>query len=94
MREKTLNALKQQSVLVWLNTEFDVIWERVQKSTTRPLLQDENPQDKLRTLMKDRQPLYEQAHIHLHIDNAAVQKGVEPLIKALYAHLFDDMKDA
>ena len=93
MREATLNALKEKSIMIWLDTAFDVIWERVQKSSSRPLLQDENPQKKLHDLMEQRDPLYRQAHIHLNLDQQTAQKGIEPVIKALYAHLFEDMKN-
>lgn len=87
---KTLEALKKRSVMVWLDADFATLWDRVQKSQTRPLLQTEMPEKKLKNLMQDRVPLYAQAHIRLNISELNQQKTAESLINALYEYLNKD----
>ena len=80
----TLEALKERSIMIWLDTDLETLWQRVQKSQARPLLQTENPRQKLEELMEARKSLYAQAHIHARLNNENAQKATDILIKALY----------
>ena len=84
---ETLEVLKEGSIMIWLDADFETLWERVQKSQTRPLLQTDNPEKKLKTLMQDRHPLYAQSHIHFKMNAGSQQQAHEALIKALYEYL-------
>jgi len=81
---EVLSALKKDSLMVWLSPDLQTLWERVQKSQSRPLLQAENPWGKLERLMEERLPLYEQAHIRLEIRGDSQSRVMDDLIKALY----------
>ncbi|MEM7651198.1 MAG: shikimate kinase [Pseudomonadota bacterium] len=87
MNEKTLKALKSESIMIWLNADLETLWERVQKSQTRPLLQTENPKEKLQALMDERRALYSQAQIDVPIEASKQQNTLKTLIKSLYEHL-------
>lgn len=86
----TLEALKAQSLMVWLNADVETLWQRVQKSQNRPLLKTENPREKLESLLEQRKPLYAQAHVMIEIQTANQNDDVEGLIKILYAYLNTD----
>ncbi|MHC5822064.1 MAG: shikimate kinase, partial [Nostoc sp.] len=43
----------------------EIIYSRLADDTTRPLLQDVDPQGKLRSLLEQRTPLYSQADLHI-----------------------------
>lgn len=88
MNAQTLERLKAQSIVVWLDADLETIWGRVQKSNTRPLLQTENPKEKIESLLEQRRSLYEQAHIHF--DAGQEQTEADALIKALYEFLNAD----
>ncbi len=57
----------QQGLVVWLDVPLDRLWERLKADSTRPLLQDRDPFQTLKTLLQQRQPLYRQADIHIAI---------------------------
>lgn len=54
-------------VVVWLDAPLDLLYTRLQGSTTRPLLQQDDLQQKLQTLLEQRQHLYAQADVHILI---------------------------
>ena len=51
INERTRKHIKRHGLSVWLNAELDVLWERVNKRDTRPLLKTENPKQTLEGLM-------------------------------------------
>ena len=69
--EGLLKVLKKNAFLCFIDTPLNVISERVQRNTNRPLLLDKNGDLKpaneinavLHTLYEARQPLYSQAHL-------------------------------
>lgn len=54
-------------LIVWLDCSVETLFNRLLEDTTRPLLQDPDPQGKLRSLLEQRQPLYSQADLHIAI---------------------------
>ena len=88
--DQTLELLKAQSIMIWLNVDRDTLWDRVQKSQTRPLLFTQDPEKKLQALLEERKPLYEQAHINLKTGIRGQQQDVDGLIKGLYEFLNKD----
>jgi shikimate kinase len=52
-------------LIVWLDVPVEVLYTRLAEDNTRPLLQDTNPLEKLRSLLQKRQPLYAQADLRI-----------------------------
>lgn len=73
-REENRALLKQLGYVVWLDAPTGVILERTGKNKDRPLLQTENPGEKIDALMSVRKPLYEEA-AHLKVDTAGLDCG-------------------
>lgn len=69
MNSETRQNILQNSLSLWLQADFDVLWNRVSKRTTRPLLQQPNPKQILRDLMAERYPIYEQADLMVQSQN-------------------------
>ncbi|MBB3385789.1 MULTISPECIES: shikimate kinase [unclassified Rhizobium] len=63
INESTRLHVKRGSLSVWLKADLDVLWERVNKRDTRPLLKTENPKQTLENLMIARYPIYAEADI-------------------------------
>ncbi|MFN6541065.1 MAG: shikimate kinase [Nostoc sp. EkiNYC01] len=57
----------QHGLIVWLDAPVELIYSRLAEDTTRPLLQDADPQGKLRSLLEQRRSLYAQADIRIAI---------------------------
>jgi shikimate kinase len=53
-----LEALQQRGVVVCLHASLETILERTSRHRTRPLLAVENPEDRIRTLFAQREPIY------------------------------------
>jgi shikimate kinase len=56
-----------QGLVVWLDVPLETLIQRLQWDTTRPLLQDPDPQQKLKYLLEKRQPLYAQADLRIKV---------------------------
>lgn len=52
--------LNQSDCVVYLYADIDTQYERTLKDKNRPMLQGDNPLEKLKVLMKERTPLYEE----------------------------------
>jgi shikimate kinase len=63
VNDRTRWHIKRKGLSVWLKADLDVLWERVNKRDTRPLLKTENPKGTLEALMNARYPIYEEADL-------------------------------
>ncbi len=61
MREENRELLHKLGQVVYLRAKAETIYERLKYDTTRPLLQGEDPQDKINRLLMARAAYYEQA---------------------------------
>ena len=59
LREENREALKKVGVIVWLDADPDVLFERASRSTRRPLLQTDNPRETFNRLFEGRKSIYE-----------------------------------
>lgn len=63
-------------IVVWLDLPVEELYKRLQGDRTRPLLQEVDPLEKLRSLQKSRQDLYEQADLHIHLTGEETPEAV------------------
>ncbi|WP_422371660.1 shikimate kinase [Hoeflea sp.] len=63
MNEATRARLLKSGLSVWLKADLDVLWTRVSKRDTRPLLKTENPRQTLSDLLDKRYPVYALADV-------------------------------
>ncbi len=54
-------------LIVWLDVQVEVLYERLKEDDSRPLLQTPDPLGKLQSILQQRQPLYKQADLHIRI---------------------------
>ncbi len=54
-------------LIVWLDVPVELLYTRLAEDNTRPLLQDADPQGKLRSLLEQRTPLYAQADLRISV---------------------------
>ncbi|WP_201859512.1 shikimate kinase [Microvirga soli] len=83
MNEETRRRIAEQAVSVWLKADLDVLMRRVRKRSTRPLLQNPDPEGTMRRLMDLRYPVYATADITVDSHEAPHDKVVSELVKAL-----------
>ncbi|MCP6757643.1 MAG: shikimate kinase [Fischerella sp. CENA71] len=67
-------------IIIWLDASVEILYKRLAEDTTRPLLQDTDPQGKLRSLLEQRQALYNQADLRITI---TAEETSEQIIKRI-----------
>jgi shikimate kinase len=85
INEQSRKHIKKQGISVWLNAELDVLWERVNKRDSRPLLKTENPKKTLEDLMHSRYPVYQLADLTVMSRDVKKEMMVEDVLNALVA---------
>lgn len=80
VRQKNMETLKKTGIIFWLKASEETIYERVKDCKDRPLLQVENPLQRIRELLKKRTPLYERADFTIDTDGVSPEEVAEKII--------------
>ena len=80
---QNLETLKRCGVVISLTADIRTILLRSGKGDTRPLLQGENKSERIRQLMKQREPFYAQADIVLDTSTLNINQVVHRLVARL-----------
>ncbi|APG92312.1 shikimate kinase [Sinorhizobium americanum] len=83
INERSRRQIKKGGLTVWLNADLDVLWERVNKRDTRPLLKTENPKQTLENLMRARYPIYAEADLVVLSRDVKKETMVEEVLAAI-----------
>ncbi|MEZ5938511.1 MAG: shikimate kinase [Hyphomonadaceae bacterium] len=83
MDAETRALMKARAVTVWLRADMDLLWRRVSRKETRPLLKQDNPRGVLERLNEIRSPVYAEADIVIDTDDGPVSRTVAAIREAL-----------
>lgn len=84
IREENRAIIKQLGKVFYLKASPDTIYERVKHDTKRPLLQCENPRERIEELLKERDPIYESvADIVICVDGKNMQEVVQEIVEVV-----------
>ena len=72
LREANRASLKKIGIVVWLDAQPDVLFDRAVRSGRRPLLQTENPRQVFDKLLAERSSIYE-ATADLRFDSTGIE---------------------
>jgi shikimate kinase len=74
-----------QGLVIWLDPQVDILVERLQDDTTRPLLANSaDLQSKLATMLAERQDRYSEADIQISIDqNLTTEEIIDRILAAI-----------
>lgn len=76
--------LKDRGIVIYLYTPVDIQLQRTYRDKNRPLLQVENPEKKLRELLKLRDPLYrEVAHYIIETNQGAARDLAQKILNTI-----------
>lgn len=83
MNDETRARIQEHGISVWLRASLPLLMKRVAKRHDRPLLQADDPEKVMRTLMEKRYPIYALADVA--VESRDVQHGqmVNDVIRAL-----------
>jgi len=83
INDRTRKHIKKGGLSLWLKADLDVLWERVNKRDTRPLLKTENPKQTLENLMNARYPVYAQADVTVLSRDVRKELMADEVLKAM-----------
>jgi shikimate kinase len=83
INERTRKHIKRGGLSIWLKADLDVLWDRVNKRDTRPLLKTENPKQTLENLMNARYPIYGQADLTVLSHDVRKEIMADEVLKAV-----------
>ena len=84
VRQENRELLKQLGTVVYLRVKPETVYARLQKDTTRPLLQCENPLERIRQMLDARKEAYEAcADIIVDVDELSMQGVVSAIQQKL-----------
>lgn len=80
LHERNRSLLSQHGTVIYLNATVTDLWQRIQHDKNRPLLQVDQPEEKLQKIFAERDPLYKSvANIIIDTDNQSVQALINQL---------------
>ncbi len=83
-REENRAMLIKRGIVIYLYASIDQLFERTSRDRNRPLLQTENPRQKLEQLMTERDPLYRDvADIIVHTEDRSIRSVVKEIVARL-----------
>ena len=84
LRKENQKLLKQEGYIVFLDTSVKQQMQRLQRDKKRPLLQTENPKERLEALFVERHPIYlELADLVVKTDRRMARRLAADIIKQL-----------
>lgn len=78
-----LDAIKKQSVSIWLKSDVNAIYERIKQSKTRPLLNSDDPKAVLTELLAKRKDTYAKADITIQTHGNNAEAALSEMIEAI-----------
>ncbi len=83
-REKNIQRLKKNSILVWLKADVDTLLERIGEDSQRPLLVGKTQREDVEITLKERKALYRKAAaLVVDTENKTPEEVAEAIIKSL-----------
>ena len=81
--ENTRTLLRKCAITVWLNADFETLWERVNRRNHRPLLKNPDARDVLTRLLEERTPIYSEADLVINSVDGPHSATVQQIIAAV-----------
>ena len=84
LKEENRILLKEDSLIIFLNANLEQLYHRTAHDKNRPLLQSDDPKEKLRSILEERLPIYtELADIIIETDHQSINVAVNAIIKKI-----------
>ena len=90
LNDGTRELLRDRAISVWLNAEIPVLMRRIRRKSDRPLLAGKDPEETLKKLLSEREPLYAGARIVVTSREGPHETVVDSIIDAIERELSDE----
>ncbi len=82
-REKNIQNLKKNGILIYLSASPEVLFERIKNEIDRPLLKNNKPLETLKNLLKQREEFYLKAHFVIDTNNKDYNDVAQEIIQKI-----------
>ena len=84
LRQKNRDLMAQLGKVIYLRAKPETIYDRVKGDTARPLLQCDNPEERIRQMLEVRGPVYESAaQIVIDVDGKSFDEILDEIQEAV-----------
>lgn len=83
LKEENVSALRRNGVIVCLTANPETILKRTANNSDRPLLQVDNPLEKIKELLKIRKPYYEKADITIDTEGKTPGAAAKEIVERI-----------
>ncbi len=81
INEENITNLQKNSIIFYLKTDINTIYERIKNETQRPLLKTQNPKNTLNDLLTKREKQYNKADVIIDTTNKTLEEIAQEIIK-------------
>lgn len=86
MDVRTRKLINEKGISIWLRADLDLLYRRTARRRHRPLLNNANPRQTLKRLMKERCSTYKEADIIFDVTDEPPDKTAKRLLKTLLSY--------
>jgi shikimate kinase len=90
MNADTRAAIRAKGLSVWLRATLDVLNRRIKRRGDRPLLKGADPEETLRKLMEQRDPVYAEADLTVASRDVPHETIVDEILEGLRGRITPD----
>lgn len=83
LRDENRRIMRATGITIYLRTPAHTVGERLSGDDSRPLLRTQDPMGRIRELLLEREPLYEQADITIDTEGRSPEEVAEEIIAKL-----------
>ena len=83
LRKENRELMQQIGKRVFLRVSLEDLLKRLQQDKQRPLLQQENPVEKIHRMLEERTPIYEEAECIIDTSKFTAQQMVSEIIRKI-----------
>src|SRR3569623_1187553 len=87
MNEETRALVKSAAISVWSKADFELLFQRVQRRSNRPLLKTATPRQTLQDLIEKRYPTYAEADVTVVSPAVPQDQVATEVMDAVFTHL-------
>lgn len=78
---ENIKTLQKNGVIFYLKANADELYNRIKKTTDRPMLKHPNPKQKLEELIKKREPFYQMADFEINTQNKELKTITKEILE-------------
>lgn len=93
VKKENREILKKLGMVIYLRIRPETVYERLKEDTSRPLLQGDNPQEKIKQLMDERSDFYESgADFIIDVDQLDTEQIIQKIVRQYWKRQNRDSK--